>query len=319
MKQIVFCLLCLVYVGATARTPNIRVIEINDHILAFYTGRAENYDSTKEKNWAELGALDLGVATYAVYQGNEAVVYDTFTSFEEARWVRSYLEKKGIHKFTVVLSHWHLDHIGGTGVYADSNIVATEQTRAKLHKNVATIRAGTLWGAPAISSLRLPDVTFKHRLEISLGDLRLELHNVNIHSVDTNLMYMPAERILFAGDALEDTLTFMGEIENVLVHVKNLEKLKNWKIDRIYPNHGDPKIIARGGYPSTLIDATVDYITKMVEGVERHGYLGGAMEDYIEESISKGWISHYEPYRSVHRLNLQTIYNYHTGLSAPFP
>ena len=32
---------------------------------------------------------------------------------------RDYLVRAGIKHFTLVNSHWHLDHVGGNAVYAD--------------------------------------------------------------------------------------------------------------------------------------------------------------------------------------------------------
>ncbi len=173
-------------------------------------------------------------------------------------------------------------------------------------------------GPPAIESLRLPNISFEDRADIYLGELRLELHNINIHSADTNLLYIPSEQIMFAGDALEDSLTFIGEAGDLPQHLENLEKINNWKIMRIYPNHGDPEVIAQGGYGKSLITATIDYITTMRANVTHENYLDGKMEDYIRESVAKGWVHLYEPYRAIHQHNLQWIYNHHHGIASEF-
>jgi len=141
----------------------------------------------------------------------------------------------------------------------------------------------------------------------------LELHNVHIHSKDTNVLYIPSEKILFAGDALEDTLTFIGEPGELSTHLRNLELLNTWGIARIYPNHGDPNIIAEGGYKTTLIDATLDYIKKMRDNVNSDGYLESALESYVGESVEKAWVSVHEAYRAVHSLNLRAIQNHSQG------
>ena len=317
---LIICLSVCSLLWANSDPPaEIRVIEINDHIVGFYAGRDPAYQpSGTDKNWVDLGAMDLGVATYAIYRGDEAVVYDTFTSSDQAQWVRAHLEQRGVKRFTVVLSHWHLDHVAGNDVYADSPIVASAATAAALIENAAAIRAGTLWGPPAIPALRLPDITYHHRADVYLGDLKLELHNINIHSADTNLLYIPAEQILFAGDALEDTLTFMGEIDALPEHLANLKTLASWDIARIYPNHGDPEVIARRGYGKSLITATREYISRMMAGVGNPDYLTGKMEIYIKDSVAKGWISAFEPYRAIHQHNLQSIYNHHHGIPLEF-
>ena len=66
------------------------------------------------------GALSLGIASYAIVSGSAALVYDTHVSLEHARRIRALLEDDGARTFTVVLSHWHLDHVAGTAAFADS-------------------------------------------------------------------------------------------------------------------------------------------------------------------------------------------------------
>ena len=298
---------------AHTQESRIRVIEVNDHILAFYAGRDPNHRLGKERNWADLSAMDLGVVTYAIYKGEEAVVHDTFPSSEQARWVRDHLEDRGIKRFTVVLSHWHLDHVGGNDVYKDSHIIATRLTRDTLALKAEKIKSGALWGLPALPSLTLPDITFEGRLDFYIDDLKLELHNINLHSVDSNYLYIPSDKILFAGDGVEDSLVFAGEVVTLPEQIENLKELKTWDIERIYPSHGDPEVIGNGGYSKTFIDATIDYISKLLARAGKDDFLEGTMEDYLSESLAKGWIHHFEPYRVVHQRNLRWIYDYHHG------
>src|SRR5208283_935863 len=97
---------------------NMRVFQINDHILGFYDGRpAESSVPSGVHNWADYGAMNVGVATYVIHRGDRALVYDTYPSAPQAKWVRDYLVKSGIRHFTLVNSHWHLDHVGGNAVY----------------------------------------------------------------------------------------------------------------------------------------------------------------------------------------------------------
>jgi len=299
-------------------SPGIKVIQINDHLLAFYDGRDPSGKRlSPDWNWVDDAAMKLGIATYALYKGDRAIVYDTFTSTKQAQWVRDYLENKGIKHFTVVLSHWHLDHIGGLAVYKDSNILATALARETMAKDKEKIEAGSLWGPPGINPLVLPNITYHNRLDLYLDDLKLELHNINVHSADTNVIYIPSEKILLAGDMLEDSLTYMVEIENLAEHVKNLKQLKSMDIDKIYPNHGDPDVIRHGGYNKTFIDATIDYITKVLTRAHEENYLKGTMEEYIGDSVAKGWVHHFEPYRDVHEQNLKSVYEYYKDKPLP--
>ncbi len=114
----------------TRRLDDIKVIEINDHILAFYAGR-EWTRIDGEPNWLDDGAMKLGIAAYAIYQEDKAVIYDTFADIRQAVWMRNYLETRGIKQFTVVLSHWHPDHIAGNAVFQDSQIIKENLIKIK--------------------------------------------------------------------------------------------------------------------------------------------------------------------------------------------
>jgi cyclase len=294
----------------TAATPPIKVQELNDYLIYFFDGRRPTERYAKDWNWFDDAAMKLGVGTYAIHSGDEAIVYDTFTSVPQAKFVRDYLEKMGIKKFTVVHSHWHLDHIAGDAVYNDSDVIATTLTRNALVKQKADIESGKLWGPPPITPVRIPNVTFDDHKELTVGDIKLELRNINIHSIDGCVIYLPKDKLLLAGDTVEDSLTYMVEVENLAEHVKNLKEMRQWDIAKIFPNHGDPDVIMRGGYDKTFIDATASYVTKMLTKSHDADYLKGTMEDYIGDSAAKGWIHLYEPYRDVHTQNLKLVHDY---------
>lgn len=293
---------------ANAAEMNMRVFELNDHLLSFYDGRpAESRTPHGAHNWAAFGAMNVGVATYVVHRGDRALVYDTYPSTQQARWVRDYLVKAGIRHFTLVNSHWHLDHVGGNAVYADVDRISTDKTLQRLTAKKAAIEAGTEWGPPAIDPLVVPNIGITADTTYFVEDIKVELRPVNIHSEDGLVIYLPNDRILLAGDTLEDTLTFIVEPEQIGAQYQNLQKMKQWDIDRIFPNHGNPAVIADGGYPTTLIDATLDYLHRMVVRAHDSDYLKGSMDEYVHDSVSKGWVSPWWAYREAHKANLAVV------------
>jgi cyclase len=301
----------IVSVGAeTAATPPIKVHALNDYLIYFFDGRRPTERYAKDWNWFDDAAMKLGVGTYAVHSGDQAIVYDTFTSVPQAKFVRDYLEKMGIKKFTVVHSHWHLDHIAGDAVYDDSDVIADSLTRDALVKQKADIESGKLWGPPPITPVRIPNITFDDHKDLTVGDIKLELRRMNIHSIDSCVIFIPKDKLLLAGDTVEDTLTYMVEVENLAEHIKNLKKMRQWDVVKIFPNHGDPDVIMKGGYDKTFIDATASYVTKMLTKSHDADYLNGTMEDYVGDSAAKGWIHVFEPYRDVHTQNLKLVHDY---------
>lgn len=293
---------------AAATVTNMRVFQINDHLTAFYIGRpAKASRPSATPNWADHGAIDCGVATYAIHRGDRALIYDTFPSTEAARWVRDYLTRAGIRHFTLVNSHWHLDHVGGNAVYADADRIANDQTIQLLTAKRAAIEAGTEWGPPAINPLVVPNIGIATTTRYYLGDITVELRPVKIHSDDGLVIYLPTDRILLAGDTLEDTVPFIVEPEHVVEHYNNMRKLKQWNIERIFPNHGNPDVISSGGYRTTLIDATLDYLRAVILRSHDPDYTTGTLENYVGNSVRNGWVSIWWAYRKTHQENLARV------------
>ena len=69
-------------------------------------------------------------------------------------------------------------------------------------------------------------------------------------------------------------MTCIAEAAELPEHLKNRKKLKALEFDRILPNHGDPEVIRQGGYQKTFIDATTDYVTKMLTCAKGPGLSG---------------------------------------------
>lgn len=286
--------------------PEIRVLEPAAGVLAFYAGR-DGSRFASEPNWVDEGAIGLGIASYALLVGGEALVYDTGISVEWASFVRAELERRGARRFTVVLSHWHLDHVAGTEVFADCEVLANERTAAHLARRRAAIEAGELEGPPAIAPLVLPTRTFEERETMRLGrgeGLAVELLTFDIHSDDATVLWLPKPRLLFCGDTLEDTVTYVDEPDHLDAHLRDLEWLRALGPAAILPNHGDPETIAAGGYPPSLVDATESYLRFLrAAGADREA-AARPLAEVLPELDGAESLRYFEPYERVHRHNL---------------
>lgn len=67
----------------------------------------------------------------------------------------------------------------------------------------------------------MPTLTFEGQMKLYVGDIEVQLRQVNIHSQDSTQLYLPKDKLLLAGDTLEDSLTYMIEIENLATHVSS--------------------------------------------------------------------------------------------------
>lgn len=276
-------------------------------MLAFYDGRIEGYRFAAGPNWVDEGALSVGISSYAIVDGGEALVYDTHVSVEHALVIRKALEEAGVRSFTVVLSHRHLDHVAGTAVFADCEVVANERTAELLERDRAAIEAGSLEGPPAIDPLILPTRVFSGREQLEIGRKRVELIHANIHSDDATVAWLPEQALLLCGDTMEDTITYVDEPHGFDAHLADLDRLRRLAPDRILPNHGDPDVIAAGGYSTDLIRATEQYIG-VLKRLRIEPELGRAsLRELIAEPLEAGWVNYFAPYEAVHRENVETV------------
>lgn len=308
-------------------TPSIEVIKINNYMLAFYDGRdiagdppfGKSYD-----NWIYWGAMNLGLATYVIHQGDTALVYDTMTVPEQAAWIRDYLEKMGIKKFIVVLSHSHNDHIAGNEVFkkAGADIIACKKTREYLIRDKDSIEGGyyrNVPDAPAINPVILPNIIFDDNLTVYVGNIQVDILRYNIHSEDGSLLYLPADKILLSGDMLEDTVTYISNPGDIADHIAEMKRLYQLDFNVIYPNHGSPDKIKNGGFNKTLIDATINYISKLVKHSHDKDFIekNSDLKTFIKEDLDKGTVIYFPAYQETHESNLKKVQKYYKDKKLP--
>jgi cyclase len=288
-------------------TDHLRVLEPHKNILAFYDGRVEGYRFLPEDNWVDNGALSLGIASYAIISADEALVYDTHVSPTYGAFIRDTLTKRGIKKITVLLSHWHLDHVAGTKLFADCPIISNKKTAAHLAQNKAGIEDGSYHGLPIINPLILPTQTFEGELSFKVGELDLLFIECNIHSDDATVIWIDEFEILLAGDTMEDTITYVGEPMQFETHLKELDRLWALAPNRILPNHGDPEIIALGGYEKTIIRATQQYIRMLRRCADEPELREKSLSELIKGPLEMGWVNMFEPYEAIHQQNMKAF------------
>jgi glyoxylase-like metal-dependent hydrolase (beta-lactamase superfamily II) len=288
-------------------TTHLRTLRPAPGVLAFYDGRVEGYRFAPEPNWVDEGALSLGTASFAIVAGEEALVYDTHTTLEHGRWIRQALEAEGVRHFTVLLSHWHLDHVAGNEAFADCEIFAGARTAQLLTEHKEAIEAGEHEGPPGISPLVLPTRSFEGRTTLRVGERELETIPVDIHSDDAIVLWDPEARLLLAGDTVEDTVTYVDEPDHFEAHLRDLDRLLALDPATVLPAHGDPEVIAAGGYGPGLLTATQDYIRLLQRMPAEPELRDLSLRDLLAPQLERGDIHWFAPYERVHRENVKTV------------
>jgi glyoxylase-like metal-dependent hydrolase (beta-lactamase superfamily II) len=150
----------------------------------------------------------------------------------------------------------------------------------------------------------LPTETFDGQRTLSVGRRRVELITANIHSDDQTLLWLPDAGLLLAGDALEDTVTYVADAPAFAAHLQDLDRLDTLGPSRILPNHGDPDRIAEGGYDPALIGATQRYVQALMRCPQDPALAEAPLEQVIARDLASGTLIWFAPYAEVHRRNV---------------
>lgn len=281
-----------------------RALRPYPQVFAFYDGRIPGKRAFSEApNWLDDGAYTLGICSYAIVDAGEALVYDTHISLNHARLIRETLAQAGVNRLRVVLSHWHDDHVAGNEVFADCEIIACAATERALRSHRDALESGT----PPIKPLIMPTRIFDAALDLTVGDLTVQLRHADIHSDDAALMLLPDSKLLFVGDALEDSITYVAEPNKLTTHLAELDRIAGWDFTRILPNHGDESIIAAGGYDARLIEATKRYVEQLLRLRETPELQRIDLSAFGKDSFATGGASYFAPYEAVHRQNVKAV------------
>jgi cyclase len=274
------------------------------NVLAFYDGRIPGVRAHSEtENWLDDGAFTLGCCSFAIVDGEEALVYDTQMSIPHARIIRKTLEDMGAASIRVVLSHWHTDHVAGNEVFADCEIIANNFTEEALLAHKDELENGN----PPIKPLIMPNRTFHDTMTLNVDSVVCELHHLDIHSYDETAILLPQFGVLLVGDTLEDTVTYVSEPERLAMHLRDLDRMETWPFERILPNHGTYEKIAAGGYDRGFIEATRRYVRKLLELKANPELAKLGLREFAAEALATGSVEYFEPYEPVHRRNVEAV------------
>ncbi|WP_117210688.1 MBL fold metallo-hydrolase [Allorhizocola rhizosphaerae] len=165
----------------------------------------------------------------------------------------------------VVNTHFHGDHVFGNAQFAPGAvIVAHERCRSEMIEaglGLTNLWPDVEWGEIVLTP---PVLTFEDRLTIHNGDRRIELIHVGpAHTTNDIVIWVPDERILFAGDVIMSGVTpfcLMGSVAGSLRAIERLRAL-------------DPAVIVAGhgevGGPE-LLDANESYL-RWIQGLAHNG------------------------------------------------
>ncbi len=192
-------------------------------------------------------ANSFGANAGIIIGKDSIVVIDTLVSSKEAKrfikGIRTISEKPIKY---VINTHYHLDHTFGNADFKRLGAVIISHTNDS--KNLKTHGETALKNAKDYglsekdmkgTRIAYPVLTFNDRMEIDLGDQKIELiYIMPSHTDGSILVYLPEKKILFAGDILFTNYhPFIGD-GNIDEWIKTLDYIMTMDVEKIIPGHG---------------------------------------------------------------------------------
>ena len=133
-----------------------------------------------------------------------------------------------------------------------------------------------------LSSLRVitPDVAVPHELDVFLGNRRVEIRNRGrAHSPDDVTVYVPTERVLFAGDIVEQApLPFTG-VSWPVEWVRVLRGIEATDVAALVPGHGP---VMRDLRYARAMRELIDGVNAQVAGMLKQGLTLEQMKERVD-------------------------------------
>jgi len=159
----------------------------------------------------------------------------------------------------IILTHGHLDHVGGVGVWkeADTEVIAQQNCVEFLHyqgrlarffanRNAAQFNLAWLRGTPTGNFGAKIDatITFDKTYEFELGGITFQLQHAPGETHDQLAVWIPQFKAAFVGDNYYRSFPNIYSLRGTkprwaLDYVKSIERVISWKPEILIPSHGE--------------------------------------------------------------------------------
>ena len=212
------------------------------------------------------------------------------TPFMAQRWIDVIRDRLSDQPFgDLVLTHYHAVRTLGASAFDARRIVAHVNTRALIEERGAEDWASEqgrmprlFAGAETIPGLTHPTTTFDDSLAIDLDNRVVELRHLGRgHTAGDIVVWLPDERICFAGDLVEaQAAPYMGDAHVGEWSTTTLDNVAALDADQLVGGRGD---VVRGSQVATAIADTRAFLRTTLEGTRAVKDAGGTIKEAFEQ------------------------------------
>ena len=249
------------------------------------------------------------VTATVIFTSEGAVVVDTLPFPQETRYIREFLNQRRTKALYVINTHSHADHIYGTYLFPEAEVIAHYQCRRLMERHAEEALAAAKQQTPRLADvkIRYPELLFNDAMTLRIGGKTLELNYSPGHSRDVITVHVVEDRLMVASDTVMPVPYVVGgDLDDM---IQSLTAIKQKNLENLVQGHGE--VLLRGEIEDTLA-ASINYLKtidrlvreRIARGVPRTGILDITIEECGLSRIPLGGLV-----QKLHQANLLTLYD----------
>ncbi len=192
----------------------------------------------------------------------------------------------------VVLSHYHAVRVLGASAYKGAEIIASEVTRKLIAERGAEDMASEIGrfprlfrGKETIPGLTWPSITFEKRMTVWLGAREVQIiHIGRSHTAGDTIVWLPKERVAFAGDTVEYGATPYCGDAHFTDWGATLDALEALGPERLVPGRG--RSLMSKAEVAEGIAGTRAFVTDLFSLVKKNVARGATLKQIYDEAMA---------------------------------
>lgn len=249
------------------------------------------------------------VTATVIFTSEGAIVVDTLPFPQETRHIREFLNQRRIKARYVVNTHSHADHIYGTYMFPEAEVIAHYQCRRFMERHAEEALAAAKQQTPQLADvkIRYPELLFNDAMTLRIGGKTIELNYSPGHSRDVITVHAVEDRLMVASDTVMPVPYVVGgDLDDM---IGSITAIKQKSLENLVQGHGE--VLLRGEIEETL-EANITYLKtvdrlvreRIARGVPRTGILDITIEECGLSRIPLGGLV-----QKLHNANLLTLYD----------
>ncbi len=240
-----------------------------------------------DDTWVFTSGMYLEVNAGLVVTPEGGILVDTLPFPSETRQIMDFADRvcpQGIRY--VINTVAHADHVNGSYLFPDAELVAHERCRTMLIEHAYRSLEEAKEHTPELRQvqIRLPKVVFNEGLVIRLGGKTVHVFNTPGPSPEVCAVHVREDKVLFASDLMMPVPLIASPFADKELYLRSLSNLHDYNLESIVQGHGE--ILLRGEVTSS-INASVKYLHDIQASVDQLMARGGTKHDLLQLDVEQ--------------------------------